>query len=225
LPRERSRPDSIAPGARAWTVGSALSRAAEVARSEGLRSLWFKVLGETVHRRLLLLEASIDDLPPAAPGEGSFEFSFLSLGEIGEGVADMTREESARRLRRGDRCFCTRRDGRLVAVSWIAFEEASVEYLDCRLLLAPGVAYLYDVYTAPDARGGGIFRVSWFALARALGVEGVHTILTAVLPENRSARRAFGKLPYRVVGTFGYAKLGSWRRRFLRGRTRAATIA
>jgi Acetyltransferase (GNAT) family len=196
----------------------------DVARREGLRSLWFKVLGETVYRRLLLLEASTDGLPPA-DAEGTFEFSFLSSDELGEGVAGTTRAESALRLQRGDRCFCTRRDGRLVAASWIAFDEASVEYLDCRLLLSPGVAYLYDVYTAPDARGGGIFGASWFALAGALRDEGVHTILSALLPENRSARRAFAKLPYRVVGTFGYVQLGSWRRRFLRGRTRAVTVA
>jgi hypothetical protein len=210
----------------AWTVRTALTRAAEVARREGLRSMWFKALGETVYRRLLLLEASVGDVPGPAPGESSLEFSVLSADQIDDnGIGGLTREEAAQRLRRGDRCFCTHRDGQLVALRWVAVAEARVDYLHCRLLLAPGVAYIYDAYTTPEARGSGIFGVTWTALARSLGLEGIHTILGSVLPENRPARRALGKLPYRVVGTMGCTKLGPWRRCFLRGSTGAATIA
>jgi hypothetical protein len=226
LPHEPSAPDSVGPGARRWTVRTALSRAAGVARREGVRSLWFKALGETVYRRLLLVQASTGDLPEAAPGESSFSFSFLSPDEIDEqGIGPVSQEEAVRRLRQGDRCFCAFREGRPIALRWIAVGAASIEYLNCRLLLAPGVAYVYDAYTAPEARGGGVFGVTWYALARGLGAEGIHTTLGSALPENRPARRALGKLPYRIVGTFGYVKLGPWRRCFLRARTSAARIA
>jgi Acetyltransferase (GNAT) family len=206
-------------------VRRALGRAIEVQRREGLRALWFKALGETFYRRLLLLEAPTESQSEPPPATQSLEFAFLAPSEAGEYTfGEIGPETAAARLRRGDRCFCVRRDGRLVAVRWIAFEEAPVEYLGCRLLLAPGVAYLYDTYTAPAARGGGIFSSTWFMLARQLSTEGFQTILAAVLPENRGARRAMAKLPYRVVGKAGYVRLGPWRRCFLRSRTHAATL-
>lgn len=203
----------------------ALGRAVDVQRREGLRALWFKALGETVYRRLLLLEAPTESEREPPPAAQAVEFAFLSPSEAGQFTfGEHGPETAAERLRRGDRCFCVRRDGQLAAVRWIAFEEASVEYLGCRLQLAPGVAYLYDSYTAPAARGRGIFSSTWFTLARELSAEGFHTILAAVLPENRAARGAMGKLPYRVVGKVGYVRLGSRRRCFLRGRTDAAAL-
>src|SRR3954466_2294278 len=39
-----------------WTWQEIQRRAAEVLRQEGLRSLWFKLLGETVYRRAVLME-------------------------------------------------------------------------------------------------------------------------------------------------------------------------
>ncbi len=38
-----------------WTWPQILKRAAEVRREEGLKSLWFKILGETVYRRACCL--------------------------------------------------------------------------------------------------------------------------------------------------------------------------
>jgi Acetyltransferase (GNAT) family len=225
LPPERSAPESIAPGASAWTLRRALARALDIQRREGLRALWFKALGETVYRRLLLLEASLESQSEPPPPPRLLEFAFLAPGEVGEyPFGEHGSETAAERLRRGDRCFCVRRDGHVVAVRWIAFEEASIEYLGCRLRLAPGVAYFYDSYTSPTARGSGIFSSTWFILARQLSSEGVHTVLAAVLPENRAALRAMEKLPYRVVGNVGYVRLGPRRRCFLRSRTHAATL-
>jgi hypothetical protein len=224
LPPERSEPDSIVPSAGAWTVRRALARAFDVTRSEGLRALWFKALGETFYRRLLLLEAPTESR--SEPPPQSLEFAFLAPNELGDyAFGEHGPETAAERLRRGDRCFGVRRDRELVAVRWIAFEEAFVDYLGCRMRLAPGVAYLYDAYTAPAARGAGIFSFTWFTLAGRLSAEGFHTILGTVLPENRAARRAMAKLPYRVVGKVGYVRLGPWKRCFRHGRTRAATLA
>src|SRR5207302_3972274 len=46
---------SVAPGAQRWTFATALVRAVQVAREEGVRSLWFKALGETIYRRLAIV--------------------------------------------------------------------------------------------------------------------------------------------------------------------------
>src|SRR6059036_2712211 len=44
-----------------WTSRRILKRAKEVLHEEGLRSLWFKILGETVYRRVVLLECPLDE--------------------------------------------------------------------------------------------------------------------------------------------------------------------
>jgi hypothetical protein len=43
-----------------WTAVRVWHRAKQVLREEGLKSLWFKILGETVYRRLLLLERVLE---------------------------------------------------------------------------------------------------------------------------------------------------------------------
>ena len=46
---------------RSWTWRQILKRAAEVIREEGLRSLWFKILGETACRRVMLMERPLNE--------------------------------------------------------------------------------------------------------------------------------------------------------------------
>jgi GNAT superfamily N-acetyltransferase len=163
-----------------------------------------KALGETFYRRLLLLEAATESLSEPPPATQSLEFAFLAPS----GPASTRSAKSVPRLPPSDCGGATAASASVVTggsspFAWIAFEEAPVAYLGCRLLLAPGVAYLYDTYTAPSARGGGISSSTWLALARQLSTEGFQTILAAVLPENRAARRAMAKLPYRVIGKAG----------------------
>ena len=45
---------------RRWTWRAALQRARQVLRDEGVKSLWFKVLGQTVYRRVVLMECRLD---------------------------------------------------------------------------------------------------------------------------------------------------------------------
>jgi GNAT superfamily N-acetyltransferase len=197
-----------------------------VLRSEGLRTLYFTILGETVYRRLLLFEAPTGDRLRPAPGLESLEFAYLSAGEVGQDpLPGQSGEIVAHRLRRGDRCLCARRAGRLVAYRWIGLGETLVEYLGCTLRLAEGVAYVYDAYTVPEARGLGLSAVLWARYTERLAEEGCHTTLAAILPENRAARRAAAKLPFRRVGRVWYVQLGPWRRYFLRSPTRSVALA
>lgn len=43
---------AVAPLEKKWTWQQILQRASEILRQEGLKSLWFKVFGETVYRRM-----------------------------------------------------------------------------------------------------------------------------------------------------------------------------
>src|SRR5712691_6215953 len=76
---------ALAAGER-WKVRVALERAKEVLREEGVRSLWFKLLGETVYRRLLLLERPLQDAIPAVTARVPVEISLLQKSEIAEYV-------------------------------------------------------------------------------------------------------------------------------------------
>jgi RimJ/RimL family protein N-acetyltransferase len=217
LPREQFASDSIAPGAHAWTLRSALARALDVLRREGVRALWFKVLGETVYRRLLLLERELYE--PALVLEASvpLEFGFLSEDDLDEYASLRTDRDpnvAAGRLRRGDRCFVARHDGKIVAALWVATGEAEFEYLDRRIRLAEGEAQRYDSFTSPDLRGRGVIAAVGTRLDRELLEENVRRVRGTALPENAAALRALAKGGYRPVGKIGYVKLGPWRRDF-----------
>ena len=44
-----------------WTWRRAIQRAIEVLRDEGVRGLWFRILGETVYRRVVLMERLLEE--------------------------------------------------------------------------------------------------------------------------------------------------------------------
>jgi RimJ/RimL family protein N-acetyltransferase len=217
LPREQSAFESIAPGAHPWTLRSALARGRDVLQREGVRALWFKALGETVYRRLLLLERELDDAPRVLDASVPLEFGFLSEADIDEYAAlrgDRDPAVAAGRLRRGDRCFVARHEGRLVAALWVATGEAEFEYLGRRLRLGENEAQRYDSFTAPELRGRGVIAAVGTRLDRQLREENIRRVRGTALPENAAALRALAKGGYRPIGKIGYVKLGPWRRDF-----------
>ena len=61
-----------------------LRRAIQIFRDEGLRSLWFKFLGETVYRRMDLIERDITPVPASAGPAGNLQVSLLSPAQVDE---------------------------------------------------------------------------------------------------------------------------------------------
>ena len=195
----------------------AVGRAAVVLRDEGVRALWFKVLGETVYRRLRLVE-----LRPEHAVETNSElplsFRFLTLGDA----------ESYARLRPGvpppavrerlarERCFGAWLDGRLISTRWVARGSAEIEYLGRTLELDAGDVWIADTFTDPDHRGHDVSPAAGAALARALRSEGIERQLGGVLPENALGVRAYEQAGYRRAGAVGYVRFGRFRRDFLR---------
>ena len=106
--RRRAGLERRAPGAGVgvqarWTVRSALRRAVEVLRDEGPRVLWFKVLGETVYRRLTLVELSLASPPPLREPAIALTYGFVEAGPdtLPELRGDLTPAEIEHRLARG----------------------------------------------------------------------------------------------------------------------------
>src|SRR5271154_723922 len=120
-------------------------RATEILRSEGARVLWFRILGETVYRRMILFERRLDAPIVAASPAVPLEISQLQPGDVDEYVAfrpGAVAAEIRSRLERGHQCFVARRQGALANAIWAAAGTAYIRYLDCEIRIAPDEAYI-----------------------------------------------------------------------------------
>jgi GNAT superfamily N-acetyltransferase len=206
---------TTAPGTRRWTLPEALARAAEVVRTEGARALVARAAGETLYRRLVLVERDLaEPLDADVPVELAFGYLDGSAVDAYEAFRPGGGRRAEQRLADGDRCFATWSGGRLVAVRWLATGAPRIEYLDLPLQLVDGEIYHYDTFTDPSLRRRGISVASQARLFETLRREGFRCSIRALLPENRAALRDAARAGYRERGRIGYVKLGPWRRPF-----------
>lgn len=180
-----------------------------------MRVALLKALGETVYRRLDVVELRLPATADVEP-ELALELRFVEAEDRAAyaGLHPGGPAELRERLEKGHRCFGAWRDGRLIATRWFATELAPIEYLGRDVPLQPGELYLYELYTAQDVRGRSVTRAAGAGAVAALSAEGARRLVGAVLPENRSVRRAYEKGGWRIVGRIGFVRLGRWRRDF-----------
>ncbi len=207
-------------------------RALEVLRTEGARCLWLRILGQTVYRRLLLLELWVHQAPPWVPAEAAIEFGLVDDGDLAEYLdlrPDADADAIRRRLESGHVCFAARRRGTLVQTAWLALEHAWIDYLGMELPLGPNEAYAYDLYTHPAERGRRLYRAQVSEMFRFFSSDGQlgrcfpgkgerrghWRLLVASHPEDRRwlLLTRLGARPVAVVGRVG---LGRWRYCFRR---------
>jgi SAM-dependent methyltransferase len=199
-------------GAR-WTPLRIARRTATVFRRRGAQALFFKLLGETVYRRLVLVEDDLERLlPPLDEGSG-FETGLLEEDAIVDYLAlrsDQTAGEVLGRLRRGERCSITRHEGRIVSAHWCAVRRGWIEPLECEIALEPDELYSYESYTAPEYRGHRLPAARARRLRRRLRAEGIRRRLGVVEPDDPSALRHAAQAGFRPIGRI--ARLGLGRR-------------
>ncbi len=190
----------------------------ELVREEGARSFAFRALGETVYRRLVIVERDLHAPPPELDRGPEVSFDFLEEGGLGayEVLRPGRRAQAAARLAAGDRCFAGWNDGRLVAVRWLATGSPHVEYLDVPLPLGADEIYHYDTFTEPEVRRRGVSIAAQRALFPRLRDEGYRWSVRAILPENRAALADAARGGYVARGRIGYVRLGPLRREFVR---------
>jgi hypothetical protein len=188
-----------------------LRRAAEIVREDGLLALVFRVLGETLYRRVLVVEidparvlARPDPrcgwlMPDAVRGYARFH-------------AELADEEIRRRLAEGHRCFVVRSgDGEIVSGVWVAFGCPRVEYVQTCLPLKPDEAYLYQSYTGVTQRRRGLSTTAYLAVSHALRQEGYARMYGCLQPD-----RTIGYGPVMGSGSaprayLGWVGIGRWR--------------
>ncbi len=208
-----------------WKFRVAFERAREVLRQEGVRSLWFKLLGETLYRRLLLLERPLQDPIPTVTARVPVEISLLQKSEIAEYVefrVEADESEIQSELEAGYWCFVARSQGRMVATSWAAPNYAWLDYLSRELRLAPDEVYAYDSFTQPAFRGQNLGPALTAEKLRYFRAAGYRRMVCTISPENRASLRADAKTGYRPYGLIGYVKIGPWKRHFYRVRNASA---
>jgi hypothetical protein len=211
-----------------WTPRAAARRARAVLQEESLRSLGMRVLGETVYRRMLVMEGLVTEPPRRVEAKKDVDFAPLEPVEIEDYLSlrpDQSRSEIESRFAAGHFCFATRERDRLVQSCWFAPRHARVEYLDWELPLPPGFAYVYDFYAAASARGGHLFRAqvsemySFFSdrenVGRWFANPDVHGFFAAFHLENR-IWLLFARAGLRPREVVGYVGVGRLRYRFRR---------
>ncbi len=190
-----------------------VERAAQVWRSEGPVSFWFKLASELGYRRMLILERSLEEPIPAPSAK--LPLSIVLLQDQGWETYVALRPETEpalldARRRRGEFCFVASLDNRAVASAWVAIGRGWTSYLDATVELAPDEGYLFDAYTLPSLRGQGIAAQLCLHQLHWLRERGLRRAIRATLPENGPALRAHAKSGFRPVGVMGRVKLGPW---------------
>jgi hypothetical protein len=189
-------------------------RAAGILRLEGPRALWFRILGETVYRRMILFERRLDDPIVAASPAVPVEISQLQPGEVDEYTAfrpGTAAAEIRSRLERGHQCFVARRQGVLANAIWAAAGTAYIRYLDCEIRIAPDEAYMYDSYTAPSFRRLNINAARAEVMERHFRERAFFRFWALAMPENLAGIGATVGAGYHHAGIIGRIKIGPWR--------------
>jgi hypothetical protein len=205
-----------------YPTGNAVRRAIAVLRYQGLRSFWFKILGELGYRRMLLLERSLAESVSEVTAGLPVHVDVLQESEVEDYLAfrpDTPRTHVTARLTMGHQCYLARHEGRIVAACWTATRPVWSEYLDCEIGLAAGDAYLFDRFTLPAFRGLRIGNVVRMHQLRSLQQAGFRRTISAIVLENKPALRDIAKGGARPFAVIGRIRIGRWQRTFRRGWT------
>jgi len=195
---------------------SQYSRALEIFRKGEIKTLWFKILGETLYRRLLLFNKDYHE-PIEQIAETNIETRVLQRNDIGEYInfrPDTTNLEVIDRLGSGHICFITLHEDKVIGAAWVATQKAYIDYLDCYIELADNEVYFYDGFILPSYRGKNIMFQFTAQRIIYLREKGYSYGVSATLPENRSALSLYKKNRINYIGHIGYFKIGPWKKYF-----------
>ncbi|MBA3974736.1 MAG: hypothetical protein C0504_11040 [Candidatus Solibacter sp.] len=191
-----------------------LRRARVILEEDGLLALGFRVLGETVYRRVLLAGF---DLSQAGPPDDA-PCRWLDADEA-SGYAqfhpEITETEIRRRLGEGQRCWVLRSGGQFAHGLWIA-RRAWISYLGIEMPLARHEIYLYQTFTPPALRGRGFASTALRAVLAVLNGEGWERVVLCIQPDRSVSYPPLYRAGFKPYGYLGWYKLGSARWTFRR---------
>lgn len=102
-------------------------------------------------------------------------------------------------VRRGDLLFVVRDDAGYLACSYIFFDTTAATIRQKRILLvASGTPVIGLSFTAPEARGRGIYKRLLHEMFRYLSAQGVETVVCEVDPHNTASNAASRAVGMRI---------------------------
>ncbi|HEU4621750.1 MAG TPA: GNAT family N-acetyltransferase [Burkholderiaceae bacterium] len=115
-----------------------------------------------------------------------------------------------RRLRDGAHCFAASRDGVLQGFIWICEREYLEDEVRCLYRWSPSsvAAWDFDVYVAPEARGGRLFARLWDCANAWMREHGYAWSLSRISTFNIASRAAHEKLNIQCIGSATFLVLG-----------------
>ncbi len=114
------------------------------------------------------------------------------------------------RLRAGDRCYAILSDaGEVESFTWILSGHRVYVYeLGDSIWVPESVAYFYDAFTFPKARGGGLVGETIRGIVADLQGSQIRRCEAWITSGNKASLRACGKVGFRVYGSWRVAAVG-----------------
>lgn len=198
-----------------WTLRAIIERAGQVLRQEGVKSLWFRVLGELGYRRTILFQLDLthDRQDKAVPA--GVRFGLLSPNRVQDllGLVRYCDErEIRRRLAAGQFCVVGYADGKPAYVNWLALGQVWIDFFGIQAVLSPGTAYSYELYVDPACRGLGLNRAGVDFGVQRLRERGFTKCVGVVVPENRAGLGYTLACGCQPIGWVRSLRLGGFRR-------------
>jgi hypothetical protein len=199
--------------------------ARELVRSEGIGSLWPRVLGRLVYRRVVVAAADMDSEYTVPECEIEMTIKKLAPEQIGAYVAFAPNADAgtvARRLAAGSRIYAAWSEGRIIGAGWLDVGHALFDAVGASIPIGPKVVYARASYTEPGLRGRNIATVGYVTALKLLREEGFERAVGFILPEARSSHGPVVKAGLERVGSLGWFGVGPFRIYFFRrdGKTR-----
>jgi len=188
--------------------------ARELIRSEGLRSIWPRVLGRLVYRRVVVAAADMDAEYTVPPCDIEMTVRKLTPEDIGAYAALVPNADPAtvaRRLEAGSRIYAAWSDGRIISAGWLEIDYALFDAVGAKIPIGPKVVYARASFTEPELRGRNIATVGYVSALELLREEGFERAVGFLLPEARSSHGPVVKAGLEQVGSLGWFGLGRFR--------------
>jgi GNAT superfamily N-acetyltransferase len=197
-----------------------IGRAREILRDDGLLALCFRILGETVYRRVLITGSDLTS-PLNRPDDRCRWLKREEAADYARCHPALGEDEIRRRLSEGQRCFALWSSDREIASGvWVALGCARIDYLQTDLPLDPDEAYLFQSYTPPAHRGRGFSTAVLLAVRHALRQEGYLRTTGCIQPDRSIVYPPLFRSGSTPKGYLGWVRLGAWRWTFRRSTDR-----
>lgn len=157
---------------------------------------------------LVILARGAAGAPEAPAGDG-FEFREATAADGAAYARDVGTDSPAGfriRLTQATRCFVIERDGRIVHATWVTRRAAWTREVGAYLKPPPGDAYTYESFTAPEARGQGLYPHALGRMCAWLAPRGVGRVWVGVERGNAPSLRAVAKAGFEPVCELAFGR-------------------